>query len=160
VEVWVEEVRVTGTVGLQNTQSPNGTDPTNNGSVSIEDLNITPVNNVTGDLTSGLPNPPGQTPSTSIPSPNIGPAFYTADNIPLVPNEVAQLNAPQQTSAIAFGENTSALDVSGASTYALPAGPVLPAVPASGLIAPPPTNSVPVQYMSPFTPLQLVPAPQ
>lgn len=114
VEVWCEEVRLavaaTGTTGAigQNTQSPNGASPTDGGAVTPGDTTSSPTNPVTGQLTSNLPNPSGVTPSTSLPTPNIGPAFYNADNLPQVPNSVSTLNSAQQDSVLSFGRAVNA----------------------------------------------------
>lgn len=125
VEVWVEEVRISTTsaagggpaTASGDTASQNGEDPSNDGSVQPQQTTTAPVDQTTGNLLPGLPNPPSQLPSNGLPTPNIGSAFYNANNIPQVPNEVASLNSPQQGVVASYGNS---LSVQSATVYTPP----------------------------------------
>ncbi len=98
VEVWLEEIRVVPTETLSNTKSTNGAVTQNNGSVSP---NATGPND-SPNLVSNLTNPSGSG-STTITSPNIGPAFYNANNLPQVPSTYNLLNGDQKQSILSTG---------------------------------------------------------
>lgn len=114
VEVWCEEVRVTastdltgggGTAGGATTQSVNGATALQGGTVQAQPTTTTPTNLVTGlpDQTVS-PSPP----PTSLTTPNVGPAYYTADNLPTVPNFASQLTPQQLSGATAQSQATDA----------------------------------------------------
>ncbi len=98
VEVWVEEVRITGQTQTSNAQGTNGQPTADGGQPQATDTTAQPINNI-----SGLPNqnavPPSDPASLANPAPSIGPAFYDSFNFPLVPNDAATLTGPQQGAA-------------------------------------------------------------
>lgn len=101
VDVWVEEIRIVSGAELLNTttQSVNGTDSQQNGAVQSQPDGPGGSTNLQSNLNiSNIPNGP----PTSLPSPNVGPAFFDATNLPKVPNTWDQLTVPQQSSVISL----------------------------------------------------------
>lgn len=110
VEVWCEEVRVTGQTQTSQAQATNGQTTGDNGQVQPTPTTAQPTN-----PTSGLPNLVTPPPSTAVadptalsnPAPTIGPAFYDQFNFPLVPNDAAALAGPQQGAGLSGLSNAS-----------------------------------------------------
>jgi hypothetical protein len=110
VEVWCEEIRIIQQGNLSNTQSTNGADTQQNGAVQP----LSTGTNGSPNLAAGL-SPPSSgtsTPPASLENPNIGPAFYTANNLPEVPNTWNGLNANQQQSTINLGQTLNSTNAS------------------------------------------------
>jgi hypothetical protein len=111
VDVWCEEVRLTATTQVSSTAtaSQNGAAPASDGTVQPDQTTTSPVNPVTGQLNQGIPpNPSGASTETTLTSPTIGPAFYTGDNLPTVPNDASALGSTQLSSTLTFGQSIQA----------------------------------------------------
>lgn len=126
VEVWCEEVRIVQTGGLSNTssttssqinepQSTNAVPQQDNGSVQAEPTTAVPTTTgattASANLVTGLGTPSGASGSSSLASPNIGPAFYDGTNLPKVPSAFGQATPEQQQTAIDYGTQTGATAV-------------------------------------------------
>lgn len=105
VTVWCEEVRVVTTTALANAQGNNQQPTFMGGSPQAQQTTTAPTN-----LATGLANPNSSAASVGLVTPQVGPAFFTADNLPVVPNAVSQLTPTQQSETLNFGQNIQAID--------------------------------------------------
>lgn len=112
VEVGVEEVRIVATGQLSNTQSVNGAATQNNGGEQATDTRPTPVGGFQSGsaFTGGIG---GTATASGLQSPQVGPAFYTGDNLPEVPNTYQALTGAQQQTVLSRGANLQSDNTTG-----------------------------------------------
>lgn len=112
IDVGLVEVRVVQAGVTSNVKSVNAVAQQNNGVVQAQPTTATPTTtggtSESSNLVTGLAAPNGGGASSSLVSPNIGPAFYDANNSPQVPSAFGQLTSEQQQTVIEQGQQSGA----------------------------------------------------